>query len=55
MAKGLGHYLKLLQWTLHYYRPEHDVTIETANGILSVSSKDWLIGKHLFIRRNYEL
>jgi len=55
MARSLDYYWKLLQWTLHHYRPEHDVTIETANGLLSVSSNDWLIGKHLFVRRNYEL
>jgi FkbM family methyltransferase len=55
MARSLDYYWKLLQWTLHHYRPEHDVEIETANGVLSVSSRDWLIGKHLFVRRNYEL
>lgn len=55
MARSLDYYWKALQWTLHHYRPEHDVTIDTANGLLSVSSNDWLIGKHLFVRRNYEL
>ncbi|HLL99665.1 MAG TPA: FkbM family methyltransferase [Pyrinomonadaceae bacterium] len=55
MARSLDYYWKLLQWTLHHYRPEHDVTIETANGLLSCSSRDWLIGKHLFVHRNYEL
>lgn len=55
MARNLDYYWKLLQWTLHHYRPEHDVTIKTANGVLSVNSRDWLIGKHLFVRRNYEL
>lgn len=54
MAKGLGYYARRLQWLLHYYRGEHDVTVETANGLLSCSSKDWLIGKHLFTLRNYE-
>lgn len=55
MAKSPAYFWKLLQWTLHHYRAEHDVTIETANGLLSVSNKDWLIGKHLFLRRDYEL
>jgi FkbM family methyltransferase len=55
MARNLDYYWKALQWTLHHYRREHDVTIETANGLLSCSSRDWLIGKHLFVRRNYEL
>ena len=50
-----SHYSRLLRWTLHHYLPEHDVTIETANGRLSVSSKDWLMGKQLFVRQNYEI
>jgi FkbM family methyltransferase len=54
-VKDFSYYRKLLQWTLKHYRREHDVTIETANGRLSVSNKDWLIGKHLFVRRDYEL
>jgi FkbM family methyltransferase len=54
-VKSLDYYWNLLQWTLHHYRPEHDVTIKTDNGLLSCSSRDWLIGKHLFVRRNYEL
>lgn len=40
---------------MHHYLPEHDVAVNTANGLLDVSSKDWLIGKHLFVQRNYEL
>ncbi|MDQ3798375.1 MAG: FkbM family methyltransferase [Acidobacteriota bacterium] len=56
MRRDFDYYWNLLRWTLHHYRPdEHDVTIETANGLLSCSSRDWLIGKHLFVRRNYEL
>ena len=39
----------------HYYRPEHTVTVDTANGMLSCSSSDWLIGKILFTRREFEL
>lgn len=35
--------------------PEHEVTLETANGLLSFSNKDWLIGKQLFIHRHYEV
>lgn len=37
-----------------YYRTERDVAIETKNGLLTCSSKDWLIGKHLYVRRDYE-
>lgn len=55
MTKNLSHYRKVLAWTLKHYRAEHDVTIETENGLLSVSSKDWLMGKHLFVHRNFEI
>ena len=52
--RGPSHYTRLLRWALHHYLPEHDVTVDTANGRLSVSSKDWLMGKLLFVQRNYE-
>lgn len=55
MAKSLSHYKKVLAWSLKHYRPEHDVTIETENGLLSVSNKDWLMGKHLFVHRDFEI
>ena len=53
--RGLAYYSRLLGWGIHHYLPEHDVTIDTANGLLSVSSKDWLVGKQLFVSRRYEL
>ena len=53
--KSLVHYGKVLAWSLKHYRRKHDVVIETANGLLSVSNKDWLIGKHLFVRREFEI
>ena len=53
--KSLLHYGKVLAWSLKHYRREHDVVIETANGLLSVSNKDWLIGKHLFVKREFEI
>lgn len=55
MAKGLSYYRKVLQWKRKYKLPEQDVTIETENGLLTCSNKDWLIGKHLFVHRNYEI
>jgi FkbM family methyltransferase len=55
MAKGFSYYRKVFEWNRIHKLPEHDVTIETENGLLSCSNKDWLIGKHLFIRRNYEI
>ena len=53
--RGLTYYSRLLRWTLHHYLPRHDVSVATANGVLSVSSTDWLMGKHLFVHRNYEI
>lgn len=55
MVKGFSYYRKVLQWKQKHKLPEHDITIETANGLLSCSNKDWLIGKHLFVNRNYEI
>src|SRR5688572_10749162 len=55
MSKRFLHYLRLLRWDVHYYSPEHDVAIETANCRLPCSSKDCPIGKHLFVRLDYEI
>lgn len=55
MKKGVSYYRKVFEWNRQYKLAEHDVTIETENGILSCSNKDWLIGKHLFVHRNYEI
>ncbi|MBV9215962.1 MAG: FkbM family methyltransferase [Acidobacteria bacterium] len=52
---SLSDRLRLLRWMSHYYRPEHTVTVNTANGLLSVSSSDWLIGKILFTRGGFEI
>ncbi|MGI9036137.1 MAG: FkbM family methyltransferase [Pyrinomonadaceae bacterium] len=55
MARNLTYYGKVLAWTLKHYRAAHDVTIETENGLLSVSNKDWLMGKQLFVHREFEV
>ncbi len=46
---------RLLRWNWIHLGPRRDVTIETANGLLSVDSADWLIGKYLYVRRGHEL
>jgi FkbM family methyltransferase len=38
-----------------HHGPRRDVTIATANGLLTCDSRDWLVGKHLFLNREYEL
>jgi FkbM family methyltransferase len=45
---------RLFYWWVTHTLPRRDVTIETANGRLTVDNKDWLIGKHLYVRRSYE-
>jgi len=50
-----SYYWKRFLWSLVYYLPEREITIETKNGLLSLSNKDWLIGKTLFINRSYEI
>lgn len=54
MNKAL-YYWRSLKWRFKFFLPEHRVTLKTENGVLSFSNKDWLIGKHLFIYRNYEI
>ncbi len=34
--------------------PRRDVTVSTVNGLLTVDSKDWLVGKYLYVRREHE-
>src|SRR5271157_4540309 len=43
-----------MRWYLIYLGPKHDVTVGTANGLLSFDSKDWLIGKYLYVRGEHE-
>jgi FkbM family methyltransferase len=54
MNKALS-FIRLLRWHLIYRGPQRDITIDTANGLLSVSSKDWLHGKYLYVRRSFEM
>src|SRR5438093_8415745 len=44
----------MLKWWLVYLAPQRDVTVDTFNGLLSFDSKDWLIGKYLYVSRSYE-
>jgi FkbM family methyltransferase len=43
-----------LRWWLIYLGPRRDVTVRTLNGLLTFDSKDWLIGKYLYVRREHE-
>ncbi len=45
---------RTFHWWLIYLWPRHDVTVDTSNGRLTLDSKDWLIGKYLYVRRKYE-
>lgn len=55
MPSRLIKYWRRIAWELIHFGPRRDITIDTANGILTVSNKDWLIGKYLYIRRAHEI
>jgi FkbM family methyltransferase len=46
--------MRLLKWKFIHSFPRHDVTVATSNGLLTCDSKDWLIGKYLYVYRSYE-
>jgi FkbM family methyltransferase len=43
-----------LCWGAIYLGPRRDITIDTFNGRLTFDSKDWLIGKYLYVKRSHE-
>jgi len=45
---------RLLGWWAVYWGPRRDFTVETSNGLLTFDSKDWQIGKYLYLKRRYE-
>ena len=51
---NIRHFTRRLRWSFTYLGPRRDITINTFNGLLSFDSKDWLIGKYLYVRRSYE-
>ncbi len=46
--------LRLLRWHVIHRLPRRDVTVETFNGRLTLDSKEWLIGKYLYVNQAYE-
>lgn len=44
----------MLRWHLIYLGSRRDVTVNTVNGVLTFDSKDWLVGKYLYVKRNHE-
>lgn len=44
----------MLRWHLIHLGPRREVTVSTANGLLTFDSKDWLVGKYLYVRREHE-
>lgn len=43
-----------LCWALIHTGPRRNITLRTANGVLTIDSKDWLVGKYLYVRREHE-
>jgi FkbM family methyltransferase len=54
MNMNIRDFVRRLGWWFTYLGPRRDITINTFNGLLSFDSKDWLIGKYLYVRRSYE-
>ncbi len=50
----LREWLRLFRWWMIHLGPRHDVTVETFNGLLSFSNKNWLIGKYLYVKKQHE-
>jgi FkbM family methyltransferase len=44
-----------LAWAVIYSGPKRDITLETANGVLTFDNQDWMIGKILYLNRSYEV
>lgn len=49
-----GRILRKLRWMRIHRGPSRDVTMDSWNGRLTVNSRDWFIGKALFVDRAYE-
>jgi FkbM family methyltransferase len=46
--------LKILRWKAIHRGKRRDITLQTWNGLLTCDSKDWLIGKYLYVNGSYE-
>lgn len=44
----------MAKWWMIHNGPRRDVTVETFNGLLSFDSRNWLIGKYLYVKRSHE-
>jgi len=49
-----GRILRKLRWVRVHRGPSRDITVDSWNGRLTVNSRDWFIGKALFVDRAYE-
>ncbi len=54
METVFGNIWRRLRWWFIYIGPRRDITVDTFNGRLSFDSKDWLIGKYLYVKGSYE-
>jgi FkbM family methyltransferase len=43
-----------IRWKLIYYGPRREITLDVFNGLLTFDSKDWVIGRQLYVNRTYE-
>lgn len=49
-----GNIWRRLSWWFIYKGPRRDITVDAFNGRLSFDSRDWLIGKYLYVKGSYE-
>ena len=49
-----GRIIRKLRWVRIHRGPSRDITVDSWNGRLTVNSRDWFIGKSLFVDRAYE-
>lgn len=48
-------FFKVLIWNLISALPAREMTLETRNGNLTFNTKDYVLGKHLYVDRSYEI
>ena len=45
---------RFVRWWFIHHGPKRDITVNTFNGLLTIDSKQWLIGKYVYVRRSHE-
>lgn len=54
IAERIKYLWRVYQWKFFQLGQSRDITIETWNGLLDCDSKEWQIGKTLYVKQSYE-